>query len=38
MGKKLFKCDIRDCQKVVSTKFSLKRHILKHLNKKPHKC
>ena len=38
MGKKVFKCDIRDCEKTVATKFSLKRHILSHLNKKPHIC
>lgn len=38
MAKKVYKCDKRECEKTFSSKFSLKRHILKHLNKKPHKC
>ena len=38
MGKKLYKCDIRECEKLFSSKFSLKRHNLIHLNKKNHIC
>jgi uncharacterized Zn-finger protein len=35
---KWHKCDFRDCEKLFSTKYSLKRHIMKHSNKKRHIC
>ncbi len=38
MGKKLYKCDIRDCEKLFSSKFSLKRHNMKHFNNKIYVC
>ena len=38
MGKKLYKCDMRECEKLFSSKFSLKRHYMKHANKKQHTC
>lgn len=38
MGKKLYKCDMRECEKLFSSKFSLKRHYMKHTNKKQHTC
>jgi uncharacterized Zn-finger protein len=40
MAKKLYKCDIKNCQKPCSSKFSLKRHtLLIHLkNRKKHVC
>jgi uncharacterized Zn-finger protein len=39
MGKdKLFKCDKKGCDKELSTKFSLQRHSLIHMNKKDFKC
>ena len=36
--KKVHKCDIRGCERVFSTKYSLKRHIIKHANKKLYVC
>ena len=38
MGKKIYKCDVKRCDKTFSTKFSLKRHILRHLPTKKHVC
>ena len=39
MGKKLlYKCDLRDCGKWFTSKFSLKRHNYIHANKKNHIC
>jgi KRAB domain-containing zinc finger protein len=38
MGKKLYKCDIKDCEKLFSSKFSLKRHNMKHFNNKKYVC
>ena len=34
----MFKCDMSDCEKLFSSKFSLKRHIMKHTNQKKHIC
>ena len=36
--KKIFKCDVRRCEKVYSTKYALKRHMNVHLDKKEHLC
>lgn len=36
--RKIHKCDIRDCEKLFSTKYSLKRHIMRHTNQKRHIC
>lgn len=36
--KKLFICDITGCERVFTTKYSLKRHCLIHINEKPLKC
>lgn len=36
--KKVYKCDVRECEKLFSSKFSLKRHNLKHINSKKHIC
>ena len=38
VAKKVYKCDMKECQKLFSSKFSLKRHYLIHLKVKPHKC
>jgi len=38
MGKKVYKCDLKDCEKLFSSKFSLKRHNMKHFNNKKYKC
>jgi KRAB domain-containing zinc finger protein len=38
MGKKVFKCDTRGCERLFSSKFSLKRHNLTHLGQKNHIC
>jgi KRAB domain-containing zinc finger protein len=35
---KLFKCDMKGCDKTFSTKFSLRRHILRHVNNKKFVC
>ena len=35
---KMFKCDMKGCDKLFSTKFSLKRHIMIHVNKKNFVC
>lgn len=37
-NKKLFKCDMKGCEGLFSTKYSLKRHNLIHANKKKHVC
>lgn len=39
MGKdKVYICDFKGCEKELSTKFSLQRHALIHMNKKDFKC
>ena len=38
MVKKHFRCDIKWCNQVLSTKYSLKRHLLKHLDCKDFVC
>jgi uncharacterized Zn-finger protein len=36
--KKRFRCDLVECEKIFSTKYSLKRHYQKHYTKKKYKC
>ncbi len=36
--KKVHKCDLKGCERLFSTKYSLKRHIIKHADKKSYKC
>ena len=35
---KIFKCDFKGCPGVFSTKYSLKRHLMIHANRKCHVC
>ena len=34
----MFICDYKGCDKIFTTKFSLKRHILVHSQRKPLEC